>query len=135
MKFLLFLVHFKRKLVSLTFVQICTIMYKYYIKKWGENYIMTQVMKASEVRQQWSQLLNRVFRGQTRVVVEKSGIPVAAVISAEDLDYLTKLEKQRAERFKVLDEISVAFKDVSSDKLFSEVTSAVKEVRKERRKK
>jgi len=119
----------------LTFVQICTIMYKYYIKKWGENYIMTQVMKASEVRQQWSQLLNRVFRGQTRVVVEKSGIPVAAVISAEDLDYLTKLEKQRAERFKVLDEISVAFKDVSSDKLFSEVTSAVKEVRKERRKK
>lgn len=96
---------------------------------------MTQVMKASEVRQQWSQLLNRVFRGQTRVVVEKSGIPVAAVISAEDLDYLTKLEKQRLERFKILDRIGAAFKDIPSNKLFSEVTSALKEVRKERRKK
>ena len=41
---------------------------------------MTQVMKASEARAQWSQLLNKVFRSQTRVVVEKSGIPVAAVI-------------------------------------------------------
>ena len=47
---------------------------------------MTQVMKASEVRQQWSQLLNKVFRNQTRVLVEKSGIPVAAVISIDDLE-------------------------------------------------
>lgn len=96
---------------------------------------MTQVMKASEVRQQWSQLLNLVFRGQTRVVVEKSGIPVAAVISAEDLNRLSKLEKQREERFKVLDAIGGAFKDVPSNKLFSKVASAVEEVRKERRKK
>lgn len=110
-------------------------MYKYYIKKWGETIFMTQVMKASEVRQQWGQLLNRVFRGQTRVVVEKSGIPVAAVISAEDLDRLSKLEKQRTERFRVLDQIGAAFKDAPSNQLFSEVTSAVEEVRKERRKK
>ena len=96
---------------------------------------MTQVMKSSEVRQQWSQLLNRVFRGQTRVVVEKSGIPVAAVISAEDLDRLSRLEEQRAERFRVLDQIGAAFKEVPSDKLFSEVTSALEKVRKERRKK
>lgn len=96
---------------------------------------MTQVMKASEARQQWSQLLNSVFRGRTRVVVEKSGIPVAAVISAEDLDYLTKIEKQRLERFKVLDEIGASFKDVPSSILFSEVTSALEAVRKKRQKK
>lgn len=93
---------------------------------------MTQTMKASEVRKEWSQLLNSVFKDQTRVVVEKSGIPVAAVISAEDLERLTKLEKQRAERFKVLDEIGEAFKDVPQEKLFSEVTNAISQVREDK---
>lgn len=90
---------------------------------------MTQVMKASEVRQQWSQLLNKVFRDQTRVVVEKSGIPVAAVISAEDLERFTQLEEQRKERFKALDRMREAFKDVSPQELEREVNRAVTEVR------
>lgn len=92
---------------------------------------MIQVMKASEVRQQWSQLLNKVFRDQTRVVVEKSGIPVAAVISAEDLKRFTQLEEQRKERFKALDKIREAFKDVPAEELEREVNKAVSEVRTE----
>lgn len=92
---------------------------------------MTQVMKASEVRQQWSQLLNKVFRDQTRVVVEKSGIPVAAVISAEDLKRFTQLEEQRKERFKALDKIREVFKDVPAEELEREVNKAVSEVRTE----
>lgn len=93
---------------------------------------MTQVMKASEVRQQWSQLLNKVFRNQTRVVVEKSGIPVAAVISTEDLKRFTQLEKQRKERFKALDRMREAFKDIPSDKIEQEVEKAISEVRGEK---
>lgn len=94
---------------------------------------MTQVMKSSEVRQQWSQLLNKVFRNQTRVVVEKSGIPIAAVISAEDLERFKRLEEQRAQRFKVLDRIGEAFKNVSEKEIDCEVTRAVSEVRAQRR--
>lgn len=94
---------------------------------------MTQVMKASDVRQQWSQLLNQVFTDKRRIVVEKSGIPVAAVISAEDLERFTKLEEQRKEHFKVLDEIRDAFKDVPVKKLEKEVNKALTEVRKEHR--
>lgn len=94
---------------------------------------MNQVMKASDVRQQWSQLLNNVFRGKTRVVVEKSGIPVAAVISAEDLRRFQKLEEQRAQRFKVLDRIGEAFKDVPEDEIEQEVKKAITEVRAEKR--
>ncbi len=90
---------------------------------------MTQVMKASDVRQQWSQLLNKVFRDQTRVVVEKSGIPVAAVISAEDLKRFNKLEEQRVQRFKVLDRIGEAFKDIPADEIEREVQRAINEVR------
>lgn len=94
---------------------------------------MTQVMKASDARQQWSQILNKVFKGQTRIVVEKSGIPVAAVISTEDLERFQRLEEQRAQRFKVLDRIGEAFKNVSEDEIEREVKKAVNKVRTEKR--
>lgn len=94
---------------------------------------MTQVMKASDVRQQWSQLLNKVFRNQTRVVVEKSGIPVAAVISAEELERFIQLEEQRAEHFKALDRIREAFKDVPAGEVEKKVERALSEVRSEKR--
>lgn len=94
---------------------------------------MTQVMKASEVRAQWSQLLNKVFRSKTRVVVEKSGIPVAAVISAEDLQRFTQMEELREKRFKALDKIREAFKDVPAEEIEREVKKAISEVRAEKR--
>ena len=87
---------------------------------------MTQVMKASDVRAQWSQLLNKVFRSKTRVVVEKSGIPVAAVISAEDLQRFTQMEEQRKERFKALDKMREAFKDVPPEEIEREVKREIK---------
>lgn len=96
---------------------------------------MTQVMKASDVRREWSQLLNKVFRSQTRVVVEKSGIPVAAVISAEDLERFNRLEEQRARRFQVLDQIGEAFKDIPEEEIEREVKRALTEVRQDKRKK
>lgn len=92
-------------------------------------------MKASEARQQWSQLLNKVFRGQTRIVVEKSGIPVAAVISVEDLERFTQLEEQRKDRFKALDRMRGAFKNIPPEKLEQEIGKALAKVRKERRSK
>ena len=94
---------------------------------------MTQVMKASEARAPWSQLLNKVFRNQTRVVVEKSGIPVAAVISAQDLQRFTQMEEQRAKKFAVLDRIGEAFKDVSEKEIEKQVKKAISEVRAENR--
>lgn len=96
---------------------------------------MTQVMKASDVRREWSKLLNKVFRNQTRVVVEKSGIPVAAVISAEDLERLSKLEEQRERNFAILDEIGEKFQDVPAEEIEREVSRTLKQVRAENRRK
>lgn len=90
---------------------------------------MTQTMKASEARQQFSQLLNQVFRGETRVVVEKSGIPVAAIISAQDLEQLARFEAQREKDFAVIDEIRAALKDVPDEELEREVARAVADAR------
>lgn len=94
---------------------------------------MTQTIKASEARQQWSQLLNKVFRSQTRIVVEKSGIPVAAVISVEELERFTQLEEQRKERFEALDRMREVFRNIPAEKLEQEIGKALAKVRKERR--
>lgn len=90
---------------------------------------MTQTLKASDVRSNWSQLLNKVFKEQTRVIVEKSGIPIAAVISADDLARLTRFEEERNERFKVLDRMREAFKDIPDEEIERQVDRAVAEVR------
>ena len=96
-----------------------------------ERESMTQTRKASQVRQEWSKLLNTVFRGKTRVVVEKSGIPVAAIISAEDLERLKQFEAQRAERFKVLEDSWAAFTEEDPETIEREVAQALAAVRED----
>jgi prevent-host-death family protein len=90
---------------------------------------MTQTINASTARQEWSKILNKVFREETRIVVEKSGIPVAAIISAEDLKRLDRLEKERSDRFRILDEVKAAFKDIPEPEIEREVDRALTRVR------
>jgi len=85
---------------------------------------MTQTMKASEARQQYSRLLNQVFRKETRVV-EKSGIPVAAIVATQYLERLDRYERERAARFEVVDQMRAAFQDVPDGELGAEITKAV----------
>lgn len=93
----------------------------------------TKPMKASEVREQWSQVLNRVFRREARILVEKSGIPVAAIISAADLEQLQRLEMRRQADFRVLFETQQAFKDVPDDELERQIERAIAEARESKR--
>jgi prevent-host-death family protein len=90
-------------------------------------------MKISDVKQQLNSLVNRVYRRETRVLVEKSGIPVAAIVSVQDLQRLEEFDRERAEQFKVLEEIGEAFKDVPYEELEREIARAIAEVRAERR--
>ena len=94
---------------------------------------MTQTMKASEAKQHWGSLLTEVFKRQKRVLVEKSGIPVAAVISAEDLERFEHLEAQRGRDFAILDEIGEAFQDQTPEQIERGVTQAVAAARNQMR--
>lgn len=94
---------------------------------------VTQTMKASDARQNSSRVLNEVFRGKTRVLVEKSGIPVAGIVSARDLERLRQLEEQRERDFAVIDEIREAFKDSPDDETEREVENAVASARRKLR--
>ncbi len=96
---------------------------------------MTETMKISEVKQQFNRLVNRVYRHETRVMVEKSGISVAGIVSAEDLRRLDRLDRERAERFMVLEKFAEAFRDVPAEELERETARAIAEVRAEQRQK
>ena len=98
-----------------------------------ERQPMTQTINVTEARQKWSQLLNKVFRRETQVIVEKSGIPVAAIIAAEDLERFKRWEAQRAERFKILDRIGEAFKDETPEESERLAARAVAEAREAHR--
>jgi prevent-host-death family protein len=89
-------------------------------------------MKISDVRGQLNTLVNRVYRKETRVIVEKSGIPVAGIVSAEDLrrlDQLDRLEHAREADFPILDELRSAFADVPVEELERETDRITAEIR------
>lgn len=94
---------------------------------------MTQTIAASEARQHFSQLINQVFRREKRIVIEKSGVPVAALVSADDLEQLRRLEERRREEFAVLDRIRESLRDVPAEEIEREVARAVSEVRAQKR--
>ncbi len=54
-----------------------------------------QTMKAPDARQHWGKLLRAVSRKKARIIVEKHGLPVAAVVSMDDLARLQGLEAQQ----------------------------------------
>lgn len=78
-------------------------------------------------------MVNPVARGETRVVVEKSGLPVAAIISAGDYRCFLAAEAKREARFDAIDRISDAFADVPVEELERQVERALTEARTQRR--
>lgn len=92
---------------------------------------LTQTMKAIEARTRFSQVLDDVSHRRTRVVVEKSGIPVAVLVSMNDFEQLQLLAEQRRAAVDVLRRSRQAFRDVSPEELQRELDTALREVRQD----
>jgi prevent-host-death family protein len=88
-------------------------------------------MKISDVKSRLNSLVNQVYRKETRVLVEKSGIPVAALVSAEDLARLARLDAEREERRQLLARMREPFRDVPPEQVERDVAALVAEVRAE----
>jgi len=91
-----------------------------------------QMMKFSEVREHWSEVINLVSRDQMRVIVEKNGAPVAGLFSPGDLEWLKERDKRLAELRNVMDQMRDAFSDVSENEFNKEAERVLNEVRTER---
>ena len=64
-----------------------------------------QKMRAAEVGPAFEQLLKQVSSGDIRVVVDEDGTTLGAIISAEDLAQLAKMETRNKRYFAILDKI------------------------------
>jgi len=90
---------------------------------------MTQTMKISDVRGQLNTLVNRVYREETRIVVEKRGIPVAAIVLTEDLKRLDQLDQEHPDQFTIIEDIQAAFKGVPHEEIERETDRITAEIR------
>ncbi len=93
----------------------------------------TETMKISEVKSHLSSLVNEVYRKEKRIIIEKSGIPVAAVVSIEDMAALAILDERQREAWDVLEAMRAPFRGVSPEEIEREAAKAIAEVRAERR--
>lgn len=93
-------------------------------------------MKLTDAKQQLSQVVNQVARGESRIVVEKSGLPVAAIISVEEYRRFKAQDVTNRERwaelFQKLERFSDAFAGIPDDELEEELAKAQIDIRSER---
>lgn len=91
----------------------------------------TETMKISEVKQLLNSLVNRVYRKETRILVEKSGIPVAALVSIDDLARLNQLDRVWDEHTRAIERFSAAFADVAPEEAEAEVDRIIADIRRQ----
>jgi prevent-host-death family protein len=90
----------------------------------------TKKVPALQARTRFGEILKNVQSGQARYLVEKGGIPVAGIISAEEFQ---RLIEEREARFRIIDEVRSGLPFVSEGEVLRDVTSAIEEVRAKRR--
>ncbi len=89
----------------------------------------TLIVNASEARKNWSAILDRVFHREVRVIVEKRGVPVAAIVPLEDLGRLAEPLLQVEQRVEAIDTVRAAFQDVPDAELETQVERAAQAAR------
>ena len=85
----------------------------------------TKIITITEAEATFSSLMNEVSRKETRVLIEDDGTPVAALVSAEDLDRLNQLDRAWDERTKAFERFSRAFADVPAEEAEAEVARII----------
>lgn len=93
----------------------------------------TETMSASETRKRFAETLNRVRETDVRIVVEKSGIPVAAVVPLDVLRDAEDREQRRQEAIDSLKRAQAGFLDVPDEEAEREIAKALDEIKQEQR--
>jgi prevent-host-death family protein len=93
-----------------------------------------ETMTVSEARSAFSETLNRVYRGEARVSIEKNGIPIGGIVSAQDLHALQRLDELRElSRRAFGDDIRENFGETPESDLVRQLTEALAKVQENRR--
>lgn len=90
-------------------------------------------MSVSDARKRFAETLNRVRETDARIVVEKSGIPVAAVVPLSVLHDAEEREQRRQDAISALRQAQAGFADVSEEEAEREIAKALDEIKQEQR--
>jgi prevent-host-death family protein len=91
------------------------------------------VMSASEVREHFSEVVNRVARGEGRVIVEKHGTPAMGMVSMDDIRRLRNRDAEIAARRRLVEQFREPFADIPDEELETEIEKALAEVKEDRK--
>ena len=92
--------------------------------------VKTKTIPALEARTHLGEIMKEVQGGRVRVLVEKSGIPMVGIISAEEFQ---RVIAEREARFEVLDRIRSRIPTVPDTEVQRDVQEALKRARRRRR--
>ncbi len=93
---------------------------------------MTQTMNTADASRAFAKLVEKVSKRQARVAVEENGKTIAALVSADDLERLKRLDA-REEAWRVVDEIRARNRDKDPDEVERDIAEAIEEMRAEDR--
>ena len=92
--------------------------------------IKTKTIPALEVRTQLGRIMKDVRGGRVRVLVEKSGVPMVGIISAEEFQ---RVVTEREARFAVVDRIRRRVPSVPDAEIQQDIRAGLKTTRSRRR--
>jgi hypothetical protein len=94
---------------------------------------MTQTLSTAAASRAFTELVHKVSQHETRVVVEENGKAIAALIAADDLARLNRLDAERERAGSVFDEIHARNAHFDPDEVERDVAQALEEVRAQER--
>lgn len=90
---------------------------------------VTESMNVSESRKQYSELLNRVHRDEQQIIIEKNGIPVAAIVPMSVVRDAELAEQNRKAAINAFHKVQNTFADIPEDELERELSKALAEAK------
>jgi antitoxin (DNA-binding transcriptional repressor) of toxin-antitoxin stability system len=93
----------------------------------------TETMPISAVKSRLNSLVNEIYRNETRILVEKSGIPVAGIVPIADMRRLARLDELDREAGEILEAMRAPFDDVPAEEIERQTERIIAENREEDR--
>jgi prevent-host-death family protein len=93
----------------------------------------TETMSVSASRKQYSEIINRVYRDQDQVIIEKNGIPVAAIVPVSTVKDVESMESRREDLQAAFEATRAEFRDIPPQEIEAEITKAISDIEESRR--
>lgn len=74
-------------------------------------------------------VVKQVSRSEARILVELQGVPVAAIISAAELQRLSEFDREQDEQFSVIDRVRTVFAGIPDDEIEAETDRILARIR------